>query len=503
MPRSNILLILDGWGYNPDSKHNAIAQATTPNYDNLLRQRPFAYLEASGAAVGLPDGQIGNSEVGHMTIGSGRVILQDLPRINQAIENGELESNKILKKLISGLKGTGGTCHLLGLISDGGVHSHIEHVIAIGLILTKHNIPVCLHAITDGRDVAPQSAARYLSILKEHGFQVATICGRFYAMDRDARWDRTETAYNAIVLANGPKFDEPMDALQDSYVANIMDEFVIPSVANGYQGFQDGDALLMANFRADRVRQILNAIVLNDFHHFSRGHTPPSIAVGLTEYSEQLRHLVLPMFEDEEVRCSIGEVVARAHMRQLRIAETEKYAHVTFFLNGGREEVFEGEERILIPSPKVKTYDTEPQMSVFTITEQLLKSIRSNTYDFICVNFANADMVGHTGNFNATVKAIEAVDICLGRILKAIAQTNAELLITADHGNAELMYNNETLEAVTAHTLFKVPVIYIGHKQCTLRSGSLADIAPTMLDIMGLKKPVEIEGASLIQEAHA
>ena len=496
---TRILLVLDGWGYNPSPKYNAILGADTPNYSYILQNYPHSLIETSGLDVGLPEGQMGNSEVGHMTIGSGRVMFQDLPKINHAIESKQLEDNEALKELIATLKENGGTCHIIGLISDGGVHSHIDHIVALNKILRKHNIKVLIHAITDGRDTPPKCAQGYINFITQAGLEIASISGRFYAMDRDKRWDRIELSYNAIIKAQAPKFNTPQEVIEQSYTQDISDEFIIPHVENNYQGIKENDAILMANFRADRVRQILTALVEEDFKDFPRGNKAKlASVVGMTEYSEELNRNLSTLFPAENITYTLGEVISKHGMRQLRIAETEKYAHVTFFLSGGREEPFEGEERILVPSPKVKTYDLAPQMSVYDVTDKLIEAIKSRSYNLICVNFANADMVGHSGNIEATVKAIEAIDDCLGKILTAIKETDSEMLITADHGNAELMKNPDTLEPFTSHTLFKVPLIYIGEKNIKLKDGALSDIAPTLLELIDIRKPKEMTGNSLI-----
>ncbi len=498
MDITRILLIIDGWGYNPSPEYNAILLAKTPNYAKLLQKYPHSLLETSGMMVGLPDGQVGNSEVGHMAIGSGRVVLQDLPKISFAIELKEIEHNQVLIKLIETLRKTGGTCHIIGLISDGGVHSHIDHIIALGKILLRENIKVSVHAITDGRDTPPKSVLNYLKLIKEADLEVASICGRFYAMDRDKRWDRVELAYNAIAASDAPKFNDPIEVVQKSYQTGITDEFILPHVKINYQGIKEQDGVLVTNFRADRVRQILNALLIDEFDGFKREKVKIALSVGMTQYSEELDRNMATLFPAENISNTLGEIISNNAMRQLRLAETEKYAHVTFFLNGGKEEPFIGEERILIPSPKVKTYDQAPEMSVYELTDKLIKAIESRSYNFICVNFANADMVGHTGNIEATIAAIEAIDKCLGKIITMVEEKKAELLITADHGNAELMKDIHTLEPYTSHTLFKVPFIYVGERNLRLKDGSLSDVAPTILELMDIKKPFEMSGVSLI-----
>lgn len=479
-----VLCILDGFGLSKPSDNNAIHLANTPNLDELLRNHPYSKLTTCGEAVGLPEGQMGNSEVGHVTIGAGRIIYQDLPRISKACENGELEKNPALAKLLA----SGKPCHLIGLVSDGGVHSHINHIIALYKVLTSKGVKVYLHAVTDGRDVAPKSAKGYLSMLSKNGITPSTLMGRFYAMDRDKRTERTQAAFEAMVSANGKKVDSFEHAIDASYLEGTNDEFITPLVSTKYNGMVKGENVLIANFRADRVRQISQKFI--DEENFG-------ILTGMTEYSKELVKTMDVLFRNEQPKNTLGEVIANAGLKQFRIAETEKYAHVTYFLNGGREEVFAGEDRVMIPSPKVATYDLKPEMSAFEITEKLVAAISSKKYAFVCVNFANADMVGHSGNIKATIAAIEAVDQCLGKVMKACKAVDADLLVTADHGNAEELFDHKSNQPLTSHTMNPVPLIYYGSKKLSLKDGGLSDIAPTVLSILEIKKPNEFTGHSL------
>ncbi len=497
-----VLCILDGWGHSDKTEHNAIAQAHTPHFNTLIKNYPHTLLECSGEAVGLPEGQMGNSEVGHITIGSGRIIYQDLPKISKAIQSGELAKNRNLLSMIDTLKKSGKICHIIGLISDGGVHSHIDHIVALHKILSSHGITVKLHAVTDGRDVAPQSTMKYIEILHSHKIEISTLMGRFYCMDRDKRWDRTEKAYNAIANASSKKYSDIISAITDSYDLGINDEFIEPMVSDSYNGFQDGDAVFIANFRADRVRQISHALCDLNFKEFSKSSVKLSHVISMTEYSDALAKTMHPLFTNESPKNTIGEVIASLGKKQLRAAETEKYAHVTYFFNGGREEPFEGEDRLLIPSPKVATYDLKPEMSAYELTEKLIPAILSRKYDFICVNFANPDMVGHSGNIESTIIAINTVDDCLGKIMKAVQEAQGDMLVTADHGNAEEMVNITTHEPLTSHTLNKVPLIYFGTQNIKLNNGGLANIAPTILSIMKIPKPAEMDTTSLVSKQY-
>lgn len=500
MAKNKVLLVLDGWGEAPQNPHNAIAIANTPNYDYLIQHYPHSLLEASGQAVGLPTGQMGNSEVGHITIGAGRVIFQDLPRISKAIERNELASHPLLTKLVDTLQVNQRVCHVMGLISDGGVHAHIEHIIAICKFLEQRSVKYVLHAFTDGRDTAPQSAIDYLIQLKNAGITPHSICGRFYAMDRDKRWDRTEKAYNAIMQAQGATFQDAIEAIKQSYANSITDEFILPHIHQEYRGVENDDAIIMCNFRADRVRQLLEAIVDDNFEPFAREKIKLSAILGMVPYSAAIDSKIAILFPKQHVTNTLGEIIANHQLRQLRIAETEKYAHVTFFFNGGRESVFVNEDRKMIASPKVATYDLAPAMSVEELGDKLCEAITSKRYDFICANIANADMVGHSGNLQATVEAIEAIDKVLGKIIKALEQANAEMLITADHGNAEVMVDSKTSAPLTSHTLSKVPLIYYGKGAFKLQNGELQDIAPTILKLLDITVPIEIQGKNLLIE---
>jgi 2,3-bisphosphoglycerate-independent phosphoglycerate mutase len=481
-----------------------------------MQAYPHARLQASELFVGLPAGQMGNSEVGHMTIGAGRIILQDLPRIDISLEDetakGEqdekLISNPKFTNFIKALKKTDGACHVMGLLSPGGVHSHQSHMEAIVNLLTQANIPVHVHAILDGRDTPPQSAYGYVKEFITHtNHPLSTIGGRYYAMDRDNRWDRIEKAYQTIMFGEGPHTDDPLALLKDHYKQGGGDEFIFPHSIAGYKGIKDGDGLFMVNFRADRVRQILSAFLIPDFTAFNRGR-PISFGATLAmgEYASELTPLIPPLFPKETMTASLGAIVSAAGLKQLRIAETEKYAHVTFFLNGGREEVFPGEDRILIPSPDVATYDLEPEMSAEQLTDKVVEIITSQEipqkYALIVINFANTDMVGHTGVQAAILKAVETIDHCLSRLEEAAKEGGYALLITADHGNVEQMIDEATGIAHTAHTCNPVPIVLVnGPKTVSgLADGQLSDIAPTILDLLGLPIPSDMTGTSLLPE---
>ena len=506
MTRTTLLCILDGWGWRPgDDPDNAIAQARTPNYTRLLKECPHAVLATSGNAVGLPKGQMGNSEVGHMNIGAGRIVAQDLPRIDVAIEDGSLARRPVLLALIDKARTARRAVHVMGLLSPGGVHSHQDHMAALVKIIAGEGVPVFIHAFLDGRDTPPKSARGFVEkflndISGLAGVRLATLSGRYYAMDRDKRWDRVEKCANAIIDASARRFDDALSAIDSSYAEDVSDEFLMPCVLGDYAGAQDGDALLFANFRADRAREISEALLDKGFEGFARDRVVTfSDAAGLTEYSEKLKPLMGAVFPPEDVRETLGEVVAAHHMKQLRIAETEKYAHVTFFLNGGREDVFDGEDRILVPSPKVTTYDHKPEMSAIQVTDKLEEAITSGKYDLIVCNYANPDMVGHTGIMSAAVKAVDTIDECLGRLRGALEKVGGVMLLTADHGNIEMMRDPHTHEPYTAHTTLDVPIIAFGAPAGTsLVNGRLADVAPTVLDLMGLAQPAVMTGHSLL-----
>lgn len=508
MKKPTLLCILDGWGESDQREHNAIAQAHTPHWDALRATYPFTTLSASQSDVGLPAGQMGNSEVGHMNIGAGRIVMQDLPRIDAAIADGSLANNAALTGYIAALKKSGGTCHLMGLVSDGGVHSHMAHIAALAHVIAAAGVTVMIHAFTDGRDVPPKSAQQFLETLQQSlhkNAHVATLSGRYYAMDRDTRWERVSKAYEALVAGNAAQHTDWQSALSASYAAGVTDEFIVPVALGGYAGMADGDGVLMANFRADRARQLLHALLDPAFDGFARARRVPfAAALGMVEYSEALNALIPAMFCAQTLANNLGELVARAGLSQLRIAETEKYAHVTFFFNGGREEPLAGEQRILVSSPKVATYDLKPEMSAFEVTDKLVAAIESRGFDFIVVNYANTDMVGHSGDLPAAIKAVEAVDACLGRLAAAIEKTDGAMLITADHGNAECLHDDEGGQAHTAHTLNPVPCVLVGARFANapkrLKPGILADIAPTLCAILGLPKPPEMTGRNLLDD---
>jgi len=509
MQKPVMLLILDGWGYREKTtSDNAIEQGKTPNWHYLLKNYPHCFVETSGLDVGLPEGQMGNSEVGHTNLGAGRIVMQDLPKIDMAIKDGSLAQRPVVVELINKLKETKGVCHLMGLMSPGGVHSHQSHIVAMCDILNKAGIKVDVHAFLDGRDTPPQSAKGFLAAFNDSikdmaGVKIATIAGRFYAMDRDKRWDRVEKAYNSIVSAEGMRFSSANEAIEASYQAEVTDEFVVPAIIGDYQGAKDGDAVLMINFRADRAREILYALGDKEFNGFERKKTINfSMLVGMTEYSVDHNRFMKTIFAPEALTNIFGEVVANNGLTQLRIAETEKYAHVTFFFNGGEEKEFKGEERILINSPKVATYDLKPEMSVYEVTAALTDVIEKQKYDVIICNFANGDMVGHTGIMDAALKAVAAVDDCLGKVMKAIKDVNGVLLVTADHGNVEKMVDEKTGEPYTAHTVGKVQAVLYNAEDSSvkLKDGRLADISPTLLDLMNIAKPKEMTGSSLIEK---
>jgi 2,3-bisphosphoglycerate-independent phosphoglycerate mutase len=500
--RPVMLVILDGFGWREESADNAVRLAKTPTFSGLWRSCPHAILHPSGRDVGLPDGQMGNSEVGHMNIGAGRVVKQELVRIGDAVADGSIAQAPAFIALEAALKKTGGTCHLIGLVSPGGVHAHQDHGAALAGYLHKSGLKTVVHAITDGRDTPPQSAAEDLGRLQAalpEGVPVATVIGRYFAMDRDKRWDRVSQAYAAIADAEGPRFPTPEAAIQAAYAAGKFDEFVPASVIGNYAGMKDGDAILCFNFRADRVREILAALLDPAFDGFPRKRLRTfAAAAGMTHYSDALAPFLGVLFAPEPLHNILGEVVADAGKTQLRMAETEKFAHVTYFLNGGREAPFAKEDRILVPSPKVATYDLQPEMSASELTDKAVDAINSQKYDLIVLNFANPDMVGHTGILAAAIKAVETVDIGLGRIAEAIRHQGGALLVTADHGNCELMKDPETGGPHTAHTTNPVPVLLMGSDAKAIHEGRLADLAPTLLDLMGVQQPKEMTGHTII-----
>jgi 2,3-bisphosphoglycerate-independent phosphoglycerate mutase len=503
-----MLVVLDGWGWREERADNAVRLARTPNFDALWASCPHGFLRTSGLDVGLPEGQMGNSEVGHLNLGAGRVVMQDLPRIDAAVADSSIATLSALTDLIAKLKASGGACHLMGLVSPGGVHSHQDHAVALARALSTAGVPVALHAFTDGRDTPPRAAPAYLRRLAADlaplpGARVATVIGRYYAMDRDRRWDRTEKAYRAMVEGEGEaRAADPVAAVEAAHARDVTDEFVPATVIGDYAGMRDGDGLLCFNFRADRVRQILAALLDAAFDGFRRRRTVRfAAAVGMTEYSNALNAFLATLFPPLALHDLLGEVVARAGLTQLRAAETEKYPHVTYFLNGGREAPFPGEDRILVPSPKVATYDLQPEMSAPELTERVVAAIGSGKYDLIVLNYANPDMVGHTGSLPAAIAACEAVDAGLGRIAEAIRAAGGVLLVTADHGNAELMRDPQTGGPHTAHTTNPVPVLLLGGPEGVglAEEGQLADVAPTLLALLGLPQPAAMTGRSLLR----
>ncbi len=441
-----------------------------------------------------------------MNLGAGRVIFQDLPMIDRTIANKELAFNPALVDFIKKLKQDGGACHIMGLASPGGVHAHQDHMVALARDVAKAGVPVAMHAFLDGRDVPPQSSVDQIAKFKKDlapikGVTLATLCGRYYAMDRDKRWDRVEKAYDLITAATGTHADDPVAAIKASYDAGVHDEFVLPVALGTYKGMKNGDGVLFANFRADRAREILQALLDPGFKGFARKKTVKiAAAAGMVEYSDDLNKFMSALFPPKVIKNGMGDIIANAGLKQLRIAETEKYPHVTFFFNGGREEPYKGEERIMIPSPKVATYDLQPEMSASIVTDKLIAAIDSGAFDFIVVNFANSDMVGHTGFLDAAIKAVETIDVCIGRLFAAVEKQGGLVLLTADHGNCERMKDPETGGPHTAHTLEKVPVILINGPSSVkaLRDGKLADVAPTLLELMGLPKPAEMDGQTLL-----
>ncbi len=503
-----VLVILDGWGYREDAEYNAINAARTPVWDRLWRESPHTLISTSGAEVGLPAGQMGNSEVGHLNLGAGRVVYQEFTRINRAVRTGSFFSNRTLTYAVDEALANDGAVHILGLLSPGGVHSHEEHIHAMARLAVERGASrVYVHAFLDGRDMPPKSAAASIEAMDRlfdelgHG-GIASIIGRFYAMDRDHRWERIQQAYDLLTLGEGAfQASSAEQGLQMAYERGETDEFVKATavVPDGQQPvrIRDGDAVLFMNYRSDRARQLTRTFIEPDFNGFPRRVVPRlATFISLTEYNK--RFDIPVAFPAERLNNIFGEYISKLGLHQLRLAETEKYAHVTFFFNGGREEPFEGEDRILVPSPRVPTYDQQPEMSAPEVTDHLVGAIQNGHYDAIVCNYANADMVGHTGNFDAAVQAVEALDQCLGRILSAIHHSAGELLITADHGNVELMRDPRTGQPHTAHTQDPVPLVYVGRRAQLKENGALCDIIPTLLEIMGLPAPEEMKGHSLL-----
>jgi len=501
-----MLMILDGFGFSEKQEGNAIANAKKPNIDKLMMTCPMSKIAASGAAVGLPDGQMGNSEVGHTNIGAGRIVYQDLTKITKSIEDGDFFSIPELVDAVEEAKKNGKALHIMGLVSDGGVHSHQRHLYGLLELAKRRGMDnVFVHCFMDGRDTLPASGEGYIQQLEEKMKEkevgkIATVGGRYYGMDRDKRWEREKKAYDAMVFGIGEKANSASQAMENSYQKEVFDEFVVPTVI--YNGdkpvatIEDGDSVIFFNFRPDRARQITRALVDPDFNEFETKKMHLNF-VCMTEYDATIPNVKIA-FKDEEIKNTFGEYISNKGMTQLRIAETEKYAHVTFFFNGGREEPYPGEDRILVASPKVDTYDMKPEMSAYEITDKVIEAINEEKYDAIVMNFANSDMVGHTGNLEAAIEAIEDLDECIGKITEAIKKHDGKLLITADHGNSEQMIDEKTGEPFTAHTSNLVPLILYNVDNVKVKDGRLCDVTPTMLDIMGLTKPEEMTGESLL-----
>ena len=509
MKRPTLLLILDGFGLNDNTKANAVYTAKTPNIDRLMKEYPFVKGNASGLHVGLPDGQMGNSEVGHLNMGAGRVVIQELTRITKEIEDGDFFKNEALLNAMNNVKKNNSALHLYGLVSDGGVHSHITHLYGLLEMAKREGISkVYVHCFMDGRDTAPTSGITYIEELqnkmKELGVgRIATIMGRYYAMDRDNRWERIEKAYNALTKGEGVQAEDAAAALRESYKNDVTDEFVLPIIAteNGkpVTTINDNDSIVFFNFRPDRAREISRTFCCDDFDGFNRGTRKKVHYTCFTEYDVTIPNKEIA-FKKVELKNTFGEYISSLGLKQARIAETEKYAHVTFFFNGGVEKPYEGEDRFLINSPKVATYDLQPEMSVYEVCENLVNAILSDKYDVIICNFANPDMVGHTGVFEAAVKACEAVDECVGEVVQAIKKVDGQMFLCADHGNSEQLIDYETGEPLTAHTTNPVPFILINadEKYALKDNGRLCDIIPTLLELMDIKKPAEMTGESLL-----
>lgn len=502
--KTTVLMILDGFGVNEKTEGNAVKLANTPNIDNIMLNYPNVIGLASGLAVGLPDGQMGNSEVGHLNIGAGRIVYQELTRITKAIEDGDFFTNPALLSAIENCKKNNSDLHLLGLLSDGGVHSHNKHLYALLKLAKNEGLKnVYIHAFLDGRDTPPASGSSYVKELEEEikkiGVgKIATISGRYYAMDRDNRWERVEKAYNAMVLGEGESFETSEECMKNSYDKEVYDEFVVPAVIEGGETIKENDSVIFFNFRPDRAREITRTLADVDFNGFERQYRDIKV-VTFTEYDVTITNKTVA-FAPQTLTNTLGEYIAKQGLKQLRLAETEKYAHVTFFFNGGVEKPNENEDRVLVASPKVATYDLKPEMSAYEVTDKLVENITSREYDLIIINYANPDMVGHTGLVSAAVKAIEAIDFCLGRVMDALIKTDAQMFICADHGNSDQLIDYGTNEPFTAHTTNPVPFVLVNCKTATglKEGGKLCDIAPTLLDMMGLNKPEEMTGNSLL-----
>lgn len=505
-PKPLVLMILDGFGHSDNPESNAIMAANTPNYDRLRATQPHGLISGSGMDVGLPDGQMGNSEVGHMNLGAGRVVYQDFTRVTKAIRDGEFFTNAAITEAVDKAVKAGKAVHILGLLSDGGVHSHQDHLVAMAELATQRGAEkIYLHAFLDGRDTPPRSAQSSIELLdatfaKLGKGRIASLIGRYYAMDRDNRWDRVEQAYNLIVDGKADfSYASASEGLAAAYQRDESDEFVKATTIGEAVTVEDGDAIVFMNFRADRARELTRAFVEDGFQGFQRARVPQLAGfIMLTQYAASIQ--TPSAFKPEALTNVLGEYLANNGKTQLRIAETEKYAHVTFFFSGGREDPFAGEERILIPSPNVATYDLQPQMSAPEVTDKIVDAIENQRYDVIIVNYANGDMVGHTGVFSAAVAAVECLDSCIGRIVEALDKVGGEALITADHGNVEQMADETTGQAHTAHTCEPVPFIYVGKRAASIRTGGvLADVAPTLLTLMGLPVPAEMTGTSIVE----
>lgn len=501
-----ILIILDGWGIGNKTKSDAIYTAGTPNLSFLQSKYPNSFLYASGEHVGLPEGQMGNSEVGHLNIGAGRIVFQDLVRINKAIQNKELDKNPVLLDAINYAKEKNCTFHFIGLVSDGGVHSHINHLIRLCEILTENGVKdIAIHALTDGRDTDPHSGINYIKFLQEKikntNAYIATITGRYYTMDRDKRWERIKKGYDALVHGIGKKYIDPIQGILDSYNQGITDEFIQPIIItdennNPKATIKPNDVVFCFNFRTDRLREITIALTQKDFPEYQM-NTLPLYYITMTEYDKTYKNVKI-VFENQDISNTFGEYISKLGLSQLRIAETEKYPHVTFFFSGGREKPFENEDRVLIPSPKVPTYDLKPEMSAYEVTEEVIKRINSRKYNFICLNYANGDMVGHTGVYNAIIKAVRTVDECVGKVVNAARENNYEVMIISDHGNADYAINEDGTPN-TAHTLNPVPIILVSDRFSKINPGILADVAPSLLKVMNLPIPKEMTGKILIE----
>ncbi len=503
-----MLMILDGYGINESEEGNCVKLANTPNLDEIFTKNPSTIIHTSGLDVGLPEGQMGNSEVGHTNIGAGRIIYQDFTKITKSIEDGDFFSIPEFVSAIENCKKNNSKLHIMGLVSDGGVHSHIRHLYALLEMAKRKDFEdVYVHCFLDGRDTPPASAETYIAELEkkmeEKGVgKIATLCGRFYAMDRDKRWERVKEAYNAMVKGEGEKFSSATAAIEESYQKEVFDEFVKPIVIcnndEPIAKISENDSVIFFNFRPDRAREITRSIVDENFDGFEREYFK-TFFVCFTPYDETMPNVEVA-FKKDEIKNTLGEYISKLGFTQLRIAETEKYAHVTFFFNGGQEKQYEGEDRILIPSPKVETYDLKPEMSAIEVTDKVVEAIESEKYNCIILNYANPDMVGHTGNIEACIKALETLDTCVARVVKAIKEKHGNLLITADHGNSEQMIDYKTGEPHTAHTTNPVPLVLISDTNKKLKEGRLADLAPTMLDLMELEKPEEMTGESLLED---